>query len=65
MEIQRDEDVLINPYEDLRKCSLCSNFIYDNDGKVITLCNKRKYYHHICLNLLLKKIEMHSFLYSC
>jgi hypothetical protein len=61
MEVQRD---YMYQYEELKKCNLCRNWIED-DIRRVYFCNKRCYYHPLCYNLMIQKMESLGFLYSC
>jgi hypothetical protein len=63
MEMER-ERVLINPYDDLRKCKFCDKWIEENNGKRIIICNKILYYHPLCLDKLFQRMEILNYLYS-
>jgi len=52
------------PFDDLRKCQLCKTWIEENTGKRFYICNKLIYYHPICFELMMKKMEMLGYLYS-
>lgn len=49
-----------------KRCRLCNHDIEDNTGRLVRLlCKETIYYHHKCLQIMLKKIETLGFLYSC
>ena len=50
--------------EEIKKCNLCNHWI-ETEIKRIVVCNRRCYYHLICYDLMIQKMENLGFLYSC
>lgn len=63
--MEQELELVYERNSNLKLCRLCGYCIEDNSGRLVRLlCKDATYYHNSCLQLMMKKMERLSILYS-